>query len=286
MRFTFLGTAASEGFPMEGCRCANCEAARERSSALVRKRALGLVNDDLLLDFGPDVLEACTAHGVALGRVRYCLVTHADWDHLYVQNLVRRAVEYGGVGTARLHVYASGAVAEHAIGSLQADGWDFTPAADGAAVSAGLNLAVHRVAALQTFAVGPYRVTAFPANHVPAPEPLVYAVEGEGRAIFYGVDTAELAEVVWRTCHAQGLRFDLVALDHTYGPDTTKTDHLNPRTFAEHVARLRREGLLSDGARIFAHHVAHEPVPPRARLAASAAAHGYEVAYDGLAVEL
>jgi len=288
MKFTFLGTSSAEGFPMAGCTCANCEDARQRSSLLVRKCALGLVNDDLLLDFGPDVMEACAVHGVSQARVRYCLITHAHSDHLHLPNFIHRSVGNGGAAAPRLHLYASRAVAEYTTSGLRslltAD--DFTANADGSWASERLNLTVHGVAAFSSFTVGAYRVTAFPANHPTPHQPLVYAVAGGGRAIFYGVDTAELPEAVWCAFHERRLRFDLVALDHTYGPDTIKTDHLNPRTFAAHVARLRDEGLLAADARIFAHHLAHEPHPPRARLASAAVAHDYEVPHDGLSVVL
>jgi phosphoribosyl 1,2-cyclic phosphate phosphodiesterase len=75
-------------------------------------------------------------------------------------------------------------------------------------------------------------------------------------------------------------------LDHTYGLDQVTSDHLSARDFAGHVARMRAEGLLSEGARFFATHIAHEGNPPHEELADFAAQHGYEIAYDGLEVEI
>ena len=143
---------------------------------------------------------------------------------------------------------------------------------------------IHQVEALQSFPVGPYQVTAFPANHDPAVEPLLYAIQAGGRQIFYGTDTAPLPEETWRAFHRHGLRFDLVILDHTYGPDEPGSDHLSARQLIEHAARMREEGLLADDARIFATHLAHAGNPVHPVLAEFAAQHGYEVAYDGLTV--
>jgi phosphoribosyl 1,2-cyclic phosphate phosphodiesterase len=223
--------------------------------------------------------------------VRYCLQTHAHSDHLDPAHFLNRSAEYGVRGAPRLHFYASGATARRAVRWFEAEfpGLAAVGSRRGhtpppSVASERLNLEVHWVEALQSFTVGPYRVTALPANHDPSVEPLLYAIEAAGRRLFYGVDTAALPEDAWRAFHRLGLRFDVVILDHTYGPDSTATDHLNARQFAEHAARLREEGLLADGARILAHHIAHETNPPHPELAAFAAQHGYEVAHDGLTV--
>jgi phosphoribosyl 1,2-cyclic phosphate phosphodiesterase len=147
-----------------------------------------------------------------------------------------------------------------------------------------LNLTGHTVEAFRPFWAGPYRVIPFPANHDPAVEPLLYAVEGRGRTIFYGTDTASLSEETWKGLHQFGLRFDLVVLDHTYGPEEPESDHLNAVGVSEHVARLREEGLLSPDGGALATHIAHEGNPPHPELVRWAAGRGYQVAYDGLSV--
>jgi hypothetical protein len=129
-------------------------------------------------------------------------------------------------------------------------------------------------------------VTAFPANHDPVVDPLLYAVSGHRRSIFYGVDTATLPEGTWQALQQHEGRFDVVILDHTYGPEETGSDHLSARQLIEHATRMRKESLLADGARVFATHIAHEGNPPHPELASFAADHGYEVAYDGLEVTL
>ena len=52
----------------------------------------------------------------------------------------------------------------------------------------------------------------------------------------------------------------------------------------EHAQRMREEGLLAEGGRVFATHIAHEGNPVHPELVDFAAQHGYEVAYDGLRV--
>src|SRR5688572_13223620 len=211
MQLTFLGTSASYAYPEAFCGCAHCEQARALGGPSLRKRSAALINDDLLIDLGPDILTASALHGRPLTRVRYCLQTHAHRDHLDVSHLNSRGPGYGMVGAPRLHFYASAGSLRRAADMLARDcGPDglFTPEE-----SERLNVDFHTVAAGQTYEVGPYTVTAFRANHDPAVEPLLYAIQSEARTIFYGTDTAALFEETWQAFHRQQLRFDIVVLD-------------------------------------------------------------------------
>lgn len=279
MILTFLGTGAAEGYPNPFCGCDHCRRARARGGPSLRKRSAALVNDDLLIDLGPDLVAASTLHGRPLSGLRYCLQTHADADHLDPSHLLARSPEYGVPDAPRLHLYASAITLQRAAQHLERD---LAPAGL-LSPEAGerLNLEIHSIEPLETFTAGPYRVTAFPANH--GPGSILYAVTA-GRSIFYGLDTAPLPAETWQAFHRHRLRFDVVILDHTYGYVEGGSDHLNAHQFLGHVRRMREEGLLAGHARVLASHMAHQTNPPHEELAAMAAQHGYEVAYDGLTV--
>ncbi len=282
MIVTFLGTSAANAYPEAFCHCENCAQARALGGTSLRRRSSVLINDDLLIDLGPDIMTASQAHNRPLTRVRYCLQTHAHSDHLDASHLLSRSPGYGVVGAPRLQFYASNATLEVTERLLERD---CAPAGLlSAEAGEHLNLEICQVEAMQSLVVGPYRVTAFPANHDPAVDPLLYAVQAGELGLFYGTDTAALPEEVWQGFHRCTLRFDIVILDHTYGPDEQGSDHLSASQFIEHVARMREEGLLADGARVLATHIAHEGNPVYPELESFAARHGYEVAYDGLAV--
>jgi phosphoribosyl 1,2-cyclic phosphate phosphodiesterase len=186
------------------------------------------------------------------------------------------------VGAPRLHFYASKATLQVIAKLLERDcapGGFLSPEAGDR-----LNYEIREIEAFQSAAVGPYRVTAFPANHDPAVEPLLYAVQKGERSLFYGTDTATLPEDVWHGFRRHKLQFDIAILDHTYGPDEQGSDHLSASQFVGHVARMREEGVLAKGARVLATHIAHEGNPVYPELASFAARHGYEVAHDGLVV--
>ncbi len=284
MNLTFLGTSAANAYPDAFCCCDHCEQARTLGGPSLRKRAAALINDDLLIDLGPDIMTASSLHQCRLTNVRYCLQTHGHADHLDASHLLSRSPEYGVVGAPRLHWYASAATLRIADDLLAADlapGTLLDPA-----VAERLNLVLYPVSPLQPFTVGPYRVIAVPAVHDPRVEPLLYIITHDKRCIFYGTDTAELPEPIWQTFHQLGLRFDLVVLDHTYGPDVAADDHLNALQVAHYAERLRAEGLLRETGRVLGTHLSHDGTPPHPAMAAYAAYHGYEIAYDGLRIEL
>jgi phosphoribosyl 1,2-cyclic phosphodiesterase len=283
MQLTFLGTSAANAFPEAFCHCDHCQAARAEGGKSLRKRSSALVNDDLLIDLGPDIMAASQMHTIDLTGVRYCLQTHPHADHLDPSHLLSRSPGYGVVGAPRLRIYASRATLEKANETFTRDlsGMDLLdPACEDE-----LNLKAHTIDPLQPIKVGPYRVIGFPANHAHGYGALLYAVQDADGAIFYGTDTAVLWEETWQAFHRFNLRFDLVVLDHTYGPGEPASDHLNARELARHVQRMRDEGLLTDRGRAFATHIAHEGNPPHAELTSFASWHGYEVAYDGLVVD-
>ena len=284
MIITFLGTSAANAYPEAFCRCKNCEQARMLGGKSIRKRSAALINDDLLIDLGPDIMTASSIHKCSLSGVSYCLQTHAHADHLDTSHFLSRSPGYGVVGAPRLHFFASSGTLRHTAHLLERD---CAPAGFlDPEVGEHLNLEVHQIYPQQSLTVGSYIVTAFPANHDPIVEPLLYAIQMNGRTIFYGTDTATLPEETWRGFHKHKLQFDLVILDHTYGPNEPGSDHLSAHQFIEHVARMHSQGLLTPNARAFATHIAHESNPAHPQLEEFAKQNGYEIAYDGLVLEV
>ena len=131
-----------------------------------------------------------------------------------------------------------------------------------------------------------YKIIAFSANHDPSTESLLYAVESDERSILYGTDTAELEEETWQGFHRKNLQFNIVVLDHTYGFGVFGSDHLNAEQFMATITRMREEGLLTEKARVFATHISHEGNPAHPELVDWANQNGYEIAYDGLVLEI
>jgi len=284
MYATFLGTAASEGYPDAFCDCANCQRARALGGPSLRKRSAVLINDDLLIDLGPDLMVAAQMHGISLARLRYCLQTHEHADHLDPSHLLSRSPFSGVHDALHLQFFASRGALDGALRSIGRHHSVDSLVASG--TSESFRLSVHAVEPFQIFAVGPYQVHSVAATHDPAIVALLNAIERGGRSLFYGTDTGPLSEATWAALRDGRHRFDVVVLDHTFGLKERAGGHLNREQFLEQIARMRAEGLLANGARIIAHHLAHHSNPIHPELVAIAARDGYEIAYDGLALRI
>jgi phosphoribosyl 1,2-cyclic phosphate phosphodiesterase len=248
MPIVFLGTAAANGYPEAFCKCAHCQEARELGGPSLRKRSAALIDDDLLLDLGPDIMAAAQIHAITLTNVRYCLQTHPHADHMDLSHLLSRSPGFGVIGAPKLHFYASAATLQRADQTFRGDLAEY--GLFDAEAETKLNLKIHVVEPYQPIMVGPYRVMALPANHDPGSGSMLFAVASDEGSIFYGTDTAALFEETWQAFHQHGMRFDLVVLDHTYGPDEQGEDHLSARQVAQHAERLREEGILKEGGRL------------------------------------
>jgi phosphoribosyl 1,2-cyclic phosphate phosphodiesterase len=281
MHAQFLGTAASEGYPDPFCGCVNCRRAQDLGGPNLRKRSSLLIDGELLIDLGPDVLAAAQMHNISLTPVRYCLQTHEHDDHLHPALFFARSPYCGVHDAPLLHFYGTqGAlnVATQELKDRETLGLD--------KACARLNLAIHPVEPFQTFAVGPYLVTAVLAAHDPRLTPLLYIIERDGRSLFYATDTGPLPHETWVTFRAWAGQFDVVIMDHTFGYGAPSPQHLNGEQFLGVMAQLRDAGLLADAPRIYATHIAHHSNPAHAELVAHAAQHGYLVAHDGLTIAI
>jgi len=287
MHITFLGTADAWGYPDAFCGCERCTQARAQGGRSLRKRSAALINDDLLIDLGPDITAASMDLGVPLVGVRYCLQTHEHSDHFAPMQLLARGQQefvrpelqfyasQGALGIMRRALEGDAAVRDDPDGILSPE------------TRSRLRIAPHPVAPFETFTVGPYQVQSVRANHDPEHIiAMLYAIEQGGRSLFYGTDTGEIPAETWAALREAGRRFNVVVLDHTFGVRERAMGHMNGAQFLEQVARLRELNLLAPDARVFAQHIAHHSNPAYPELAAAATAHGYEIAYDGLVVSI
>lgn len=78
--FLFLGTGASAGVPVIGCRCDVCKSSSPFNRRLRPSGVIEIKGKSLLLDAGPDLRQQALAHG--LDRFDGILLTHTHYDHI------------------------------------------------------------------------------------------------------------------------------------------------------------------------------------------------------------
>ena len=282
MRITFLGTADSSGYPHPFCDCVNCTEARQLSGPSIRLRSSALINDDLLIDLGPDLAAAASRQQLSLRGVRWCLQTHAHIDHLEAEHLYMRSAIYHLVDPLPFTLYGSRATLDRVRQTLTES--KATRHREYGELMTAMDTTLVEVAAGEQFVVGPYRITAIPATHDAPGAALLYAISDGLSTVFYGNDTGALREDAWETIARWKLRFDLVILDHTQGVNAASANHMNGEQVRETLRRMREAGMLQADARCFANHICHLGNPIHPKLVEVARTGGYEVAFDGLAI--
>lgn len=271
MNLLFLGTAAAEGFPGLFCNCETCREARALGGRDRRLRSALLVNDDLLIDFGPDLLASSQRFNRSLWGLRTGLVTHAHEDHFYPMNFHMRAPTF----TARqplptLALYAPAdalAILRQAYPDLDI-----------------LHLEAHDVEPFENWESGGYKITSYQAYHAVGKfQCLFYSVDDGQHSFLYATDTGDFPDSTWQAL--TGRSFDVIILEETIG-EGEYSQHMNFEHFLEHTRRFRAKGMLRPGGRIIAHHLSHSWNPTHTRVEAVLGPHGVEVAYDGMEVIL
>ena len=266
MQVIILGSAAAEAIPDPFCRCAVCEQARRQGGRDARARSAALVNSDLLVDLGPDIVSAANQLKLYLGQVHTVLVTHRHEDHWLPSNLYWRDPGFAATPVVPLMVYGP----DDALRDLE-------PHLDRA-----VNLGVKSVKAGEEWSAGPYRITAVPATHGGGEiEALLYVIDDGQRRVFYGTDTSTLSETTWTILRAWG-PLDLILLDSTAGLLSGGSGHQGFEQFIATRARMLQEGLIGPRTTVVAHHFSHNGGLTHTALVDKFAPHDVTVAYDGL----
>ena len=77
MQIKVLGSAAAEGWPALFCECDICKYAWEHKGKDVRRRTSYLLNDDVMIDYGPDVYGQSLQFDIDLFSSRIPMTTIA-----------------------------------------------------------------------------------------------------------------------------------------------------------------------------------------------------------------
>jgi len=294
MKFTFLGTAASEQYPAVFCRCENCERARAAGGRNARVCSSAHLAPDCMIDFNHGSVFRAQEFGVPLAETRHALITHSHGDH-FVPGLIRcrrmnpavslpvglearKSPECVGVrfwDAPMLHVYGSAQVCE----ALRSEGQDPDVQV--------LKLKLRRVEPFEAFEAGDMRCVALRANHMTSKdEPaLNYIIQRGGRTILYALDTGWFLDETWQRISA--FQYDLVVVDGTFGLGReAPKEHMNLSLAERALSLFQKQGLLKPGAPFCVSHLCPHWTPPHDEIAPAMAQKGITVAYDGLSLEL
>jgi len=285
MKLRFLGTSAAGGFPNPHCACANCVAARKEGGKSIRFQSSALIDDELMIDLGPDVAGAVARQGIDLTGVRWVLQTHPHEDHLLPLQAIARGASWAAQDVPPMRWLGASATIERITSGLRKP----LPGLEVIGLDDEVpgKLALTEIRPWQAFKLGPYRVQTIAANHDDGVAAMLFAIERDGRRLFWGSDTTSLPEETWPRLAGLGWTFDVVVFDCNFGfQEAAGPTHLGAEGLLREVGGMRAARLISDGTRVIGTHIAHHSYGPHSVESARAAERGIELAWDGLDVEV
>jgi adenosylcobinamide kinase / adenosylcobinamide-phosphate guanylyltransferase len=257
VKLTLLGTGAADGWPNAFCSCASCTWAR--SSKVIRGQTAVLVNEDLLLDCGPEVPRAAVRLGTSLAGVRHLLLTHAHPDHIGPAALLWRSWAKRREPLEVIGPPAALAACAEWIG----------PADPVVTVA---------VAGGDRRQVGPYDVRVLAADH-PDGAVLYDLHTTDNDRLLYATDTGPLPASTLTAVDRADYSAVLMELTGVGG------QHLDSHTFPRQLAQLRRRGAIADTTRVVAIHLGHRN-PPGPELDRRLATWGAQALPDGAVLDI
>ena len=280
MKITMLGTAAI-GYPLTFCNCENCKAARLHKGKSIRKRASILINDDLIIDLGPDTQTAMTMYDKDMGKIKYLLQTHIHTDH-YDEGILCSRIPYMTMeGHNKLEIFAhpnclkimSQRVSRYENADLITE--------EG---SNKLNVHSNILNAGDILEFGEYKIKAIESAHDIKNGSLLYVINQNNKNIFYATDTPALTENALK--QLKGIKLDVIIMDHTFGNVDYSYSHLNEKLFIEQINNLREINCINDRTKIYGTHISHDGMSFHEDAEKRAIENGYNIAYDGMEIDL
>ena len=247
MNLKFLGTGASEGIPAVFCHCSVCEYARKNKGKNIRTRSQAIVDNRLLIDFGPDSLNHSHENDINFADIQNCLITHCHSDHLYAEDLRARRRSRANLkdGTQPLYIYGGIGVEKTLL-----------PDADGRITKDG-NVIFRRIEKFKKYKIDQYEIIPLPAIHS-TEDPYVFFIKSENGNLLYAHDSDILEEESFHFLNGIGANFDCVSLDCTEGAKHIDyIGHMNYEKLLKMRNKLYSWGLIREETIVIANHFSH-----------------------------
>lgn len=274
MKIKFMGTAAAEGFPALFCKCDVCTKARKAGGKNIRTRTCTMIDDNILIDFGPDTLTHVNNHGLDLTALDAIFITHSHDDHIYALDLDRARPPYGHFKTDK---------------KIKVCGNQTIQKIYEAKIQENESMEFIKVKPFETFEIDRYKIHPLLATHGDADEDcILYAIEYGGKTFLNGNDTNIFPEETWN--YLKHLKLDAVALDTTVGINPakppSKSGHMNIETVKKVKDRMIEMGCADESTIFIMNHFSHNGGLLHHQFEDMGKEIGFIPAFDGYTVEI
>lgn len=276
MKFQYLGTSAAEGWPALFCGCEACRKAHAAGGKNIRTRSQAIVDDRLLIDFPPDTYFHMIRHGIDLGKVHDCIITHDHADHFHPEDLDMRRTGFSHPnGDRPMTVYGTAPVERKLRARIHMSDREKEN-----------RLLFRRMTPYVTEQIAGYQVTPLQADHDPTCEPVFYLIDDGRNKLLYAHDTGWFPDGTWRWLEREKPRLDFVSLDCTCILVDCRYNHMDLKTCVEVKDKLLSMGCATERTRFCLHHFSHNGLLMYDELVEPAKKEGFEVSHDGMIATL
>lgn len=250
MELTFLGTGAADVFGK-----LKEDYSFGRGDKNVRRYSSTLLDGMILFDCSIFTVEAITANGADLSKIKSLFITHFHGDHC----------DFGSIQQLAFHT-------EKPLDIYYSCDGEF-PFID--------NAVLHPLKEGETVNFDGYSITPFKANH--NGNPFHYSIEKDGKKIFYGLDGAWL---LFDTYYAmKDMNYDAMILDATVGDydgDYRMAEHNSIPMIRMMVKSFNTFGIANENTKIILSHLARTLHVTHAETEDKVKGDGFIVAFDGM----
>lgn len=275
MKLTYLGTAASEGWPGIFCKCEACNRARELGGKNIRTRSQAIVNDNLLIDFPMDTYMHVLKSNIDFTKIDNLIFTHSHSDHCTLQDLEFRCNEvYGRNKVAKtLNLFGNDRVYE--LLKIQVPSYS----------NGNSHLTFTQLEPFKEVKIGKYLVTPLKARHS-RNEDFVYIIKDGDKTLLYLHDTSTPPTESLDYLKEIGICFDLVSLDCTYGPTNEVGNHMSLGEAFRLKEWFKEVGIINEKTKCVLNHFSHNGALLYDELSKEGAKYGFLVSYDGMEIDI
>jgi phosphoribosyl 1,2-cyclic phosphate phosphodiesterase len=274
MIIKILGSAAAEGVPALWCECETCRQARLNAGKDIRRRTSYLIDDDTLVDFGPDAFFQTVQFNIDLTRIKRILFTHSHNDHLNAVDLEWRRRGFSIVNH-KIKLFGNAKVMERI---RESTGQSFET----------LNLETTVIAAGKVVADGDLTIIPIEAQHAEDEQSLNYVLSRNSQQILIANDTGWWRQESWDMIAK--FKLDAAIIECTYGLSPNNIEcrdgHMGAKASAKFRDMLKSSGAITDNTQVLVNHFSHNGLPIHKDMSRFFTPLGISVAYDGLILEI
>lgn len=282
MNIKVLGTAAATSFPLPFCKCEVCNSARVNGSKDFRRRSSIIINEELLVDMGPDCVISSFLYGVDISKVKYLLQTHSHADHFDAGIFVTRHKEYATKNPTHLSIICSKGTFDDMNNWIKAQEPEYDLYKDENKIF--MNYSYQLVANNDVVKFDDYQIHAIDSLHDSRVESLIYVISYKNRNVLYATDLLKITDDAWEIL--KQYKLDVIFIDQTYGKGFNAGGHTDAGMIEEYVAKMKTLNIIDEHTLVLATHLSHEGNHIHSLMEEEAQKYGYHIAYDGMEINI